>query len=182
MSKDDLLSRALCLEDAINKEYVYIVNYGYGAYLKLGNDWDESRDRIAYVHEGGPEANDRSLWSIRINGIGKLSIYNDSQSNGFLFRQKKEDGDGDFRIWGHFDEDIEDYFGEKDFRDCFKIVPMDEGGKIYKIYTGNLFENRELLEPLKAAKSRDRFGDHEVYSQPGENDGDRFQWILLPID
>ena len=171
MTKHDLLSRAIPLSQLGSSSTHFVVNHGFGAYLKLGFDTDSYNDRYAYVHEGDRGGDERYAWILTPLGGDMYSFQNVSSTGGFLFEGGQTDNDGDYRIWGH---NISNIDGSKGDRYKFKVLPVDGGGIIYHIQTisGNI---------MKAGNHRDGDGDHGVYGQPSNEDGDRFQWIIVPV-
>ncbi|CAN7435715.1 hypothetical protein [Paraburkholderia terricola] len=170
MNEDKLFSKAIPLENLDSSIGYYVVNHGYGAYLKLGSETDGYNDRLAYVHESARTSDDRYQWYINHNeDDDTYSLQNFSGTGGFLFRGDQRDGDGDYRIWGHNTGAID---GSKGDRYKFKILPVEGGGSIYNIYT-------LANDIVKAGAKRDGDGDHGVYAQPHPGDGDRYQWIIV---
>lgn len=171
MAKHDLLSRAISLSQLSGADTHFVVNHGFGAYLKLGRDTDDYNDRYAYAHESDRGDDDRFAWVITSLGNDLYSFQNSSSSGGFLFRGDQTDGDGDYRIWGHNTNSND---GSKGDRYKFKVLPVDGGGNIYHIQTiaGDI---------VKAGNDKDGDGDHGVYAQPHPEDGDRYQWIIVPV-
>ncbi|MEN2976748.1 hypothetical protein P7L78_02785 (plasmid) [Tistrella bauzanensis] len=171
MTKHDLLSRAIPLSQLAGSSTHFVVNQGFGAYLKLGFDTDSYNDRYAYAHEGNRDGDERYAWVITPLGGDMYSFQNASNTGGFLFEGDQADGDGDHRIRGHNTSNI---VGSKGDRYKFKVLPVDGGGNIYHIQTvsGDI---------MKAGYSRDDDGDYGVYGQPKNDDGDRYQWIIVPV-
>ncbi|UNK44003.1 hypothetical protein MNO14_08135 [Luteimonas sp. S4-F44] len=170
MSKDELVSRAIPPSELSDAGVYFIINHGFGAYLKLGGATDGDNDRKAYVHEGDRN-DDRFLWRLISKGDdgAHFTFQNSSSSKGFLFMGGQKDGDGDYRIWGH-NTDYDD--GSKGDRNVFRITTVDGGDNLCTIQSSSGLY-------LKAANDRDGDGDHGVYAGSSYWGADRQLWIFV---
>ncbi|GLZ22869.1 hypothetical protein [Burkholderia plantarii] len=176
MIGDDVLARAIKIENLDSSVEYYVINHGFGAYLKLGQHTDSYGDREAYIHEGDRGGDDsRYRWTVTHDqGDGTVSFLNNSRYGGFLFQGNQTDSDGDRKIWGHNAGHIDGSKGDRYKFQLFQVSDTDSYGNVFYLRTKD-------GHYVKGANSKGSGDDRGVFAQPNSNENDRFKWVIIPV-